>query len=130
MTPVKIFIVTVKEPRNPDHDPHNKQVGKCRFSEYCTDVTGQHHSLLVSAPDEADVRAQFSKTQITRIEEVVGADPGHVHERDHTTHLEPGAYSIANMTDVPLPIYWEVCICGARRLFGNHPFGEWQEATP
>jgi hypothetical protein len=122
---MRIFIATVKLPRNPDHDPRNKQTGKCRFSDHCTDVTGQHHSFLVGAQDEADARSQVGDVHLTRLEEVVNVN--HVHERDHTTHLEPGLYKV---TDHPSVIYWEMCVCGARRLFGNQPYGEWIEATP
>jgi hypothetical protein len=124
---MRIFIATVKLPRNPDHDPRNKQTGKCRFSDHCTDVTGQHHSFLVGAQDEADARSQVGDVHLTRLEEVVNVD--HIHERDHTAGLPAGTYPVG--TDPKLAVlFYEVCVCGARRLFGNHPHGEWIEATP
>lgn len=44
------FIVTVKLPRNPDHDPQNKKAGTCpAMKGYCTDVTGEHHSFVIEA---------------------------------------------------------------------------------
>lgn len=51
------YIVTVRMlEKNPDHDPRSKQSGRCPVSGYCTDVTGEHHSYLltgVSGEDEA-----------------------------------------------------------------------------
>jgi hypothetical protein len=64
-----MYIVTVKFPRDPDHDPKNKQTGACPVSEHCTDVTGQHHSFL--AVTKADLElAKATYEHITRIERV------------------------------------------------------------
>jgi hypothetical protein len=68
------YIVTVKLPRNPAHDPKNKQIGICPVNGMrCTDVTGQHHSfLLESDKDEAYVldhaRTRWGQYHLTRIE--------------------------------------------------------------
>ena len=77
----KVFIVTIKMPRNPKHNPHNKVTGECKFSPVCTDVTGEHHNILVLAEGYlkshadhiVDVRSQVKlkygdTTHITRIE--------------------------------------------------------------
>lgn len=64
-----MYVVTVKFPRDPEHDPRSKKTGACPVSEYCTDVTGQHHSFI--AYNDADL--EFIKTKyehITRIERV------------------------------------------------------------
>jgi hypothetical protein len=64
-----MYIVTVKFPRDPAHDPKNKKTGKCPVSEHCTDVTGQHHSFI--AATEADLElVKMAYEHITRIERV------------------------------------------------------------
>lgn len=72
------FLITVKLPKNPDHDPRNKVTGPCPVDmtrgRICTDVTGEHHTVLVAAPDlEAARRTMLllkPGIHITRIEEV------------------------------------------------------------
>jgi len=64
------WIVTVRLPKNPEHDPTNKKMGKCPFSEHCTDVTGEHHSFLTSGYTEEEVRELFKVYHITRVEKV------------------------------------------------------------
>lgn len=67
-------IVTVKLPRNKLHNPRQKKTGKCPVSDdaICTDITGEHHSILVEGKNIEDitkkVRMKFS--HITRIEGV------------------------------------------------------------
>jgi hypothetical protein len=67
-----MYIVTIKLPRNPAHDPRAKRGGECLASALCTDVTGEHHSVLVDAVDIADALAQIERarprTHITRVE--------------------------------------------------------------
>jgi hypothetical protein len=64
------FLVTVKLPRNPEHYPRNKVVGKCPVSgQRCTDTTGEHHTLLWVGT-ESEAMTAFEKYHITRIEEV------------------------------------------------------------
>jgi hypothetical protein len=65
------YIVTIKLPKNPDHDPRNKITGECPVSTYCTDVTGEHHSTIVYAASEEDARrycAAKGWQHITRLE--------------------------------------------------------------
>lgn len=70
------FIVTVKLPKNPDHNPHNKVTGPCPLDasrrKTCTDVTGEHHSELVylSSIEEAMRLYKENGFHVTRIEEV------------------------------------------------------------
>jgi hypothetical protein len=66
------YIVTIKLPRNKDHDPKNKKTGKCQVSDYCTDVTGQHHSYLETVQSEAEILANLAEQgiHVTRIEQV------------------------------------------------------------
>lgn len=78
-------IVTVKLPRNPEHDPSNKKTGKCPlFTEkyqgielqgsfVCTDVTGSYHSYIEHGKDKqeivSNVKRKFGQDiHITRIE--------------------------------------------------------------
>jgi hypothetical protein len=68
----KIFIVTVKLPLAPEHDPQHKKIGNCLVSDYCTDVTGEHHSFLDWDVSAERLRTRLSEKfrHITRIEEV------------------------------------------------------------
>lgn len=65
-----IWIVTIKLPKNPNHDPQNKVTGKCLLSDHCTDVTGEHHSGLIFAYSEAEIRQLYGKYHITRMERI------------------------------------------------------------
>ena len=67
------FIVTVKDKKNPNHDPRNKVENKCRWSEWCTDSTGEHHSFLLENFDgisdvEVWLDTVYPGVHITRIE--------------------------------------------------------------
>jgi hypothetical protein len=54
--PDSTYLVTVKLPKNPAHNPRAKQTGQCPFSDECTDVTGEHHSFLTNAEGVAQLR--------------------------------------------------------------------------
>jgi len=56
----------MKLPKNKNHDPHNKQVGECPFSNECTDATGEHHSGLVTEQELKELRN--TEVHITRTE--------------------------------------------------------------
>lgn len=69
-----MWLVTVKLPRHPDHDPSNKQAGVCPLSlvigrshRSCGDTLGQHHTVLVESA--STVRELREKFHITRVEE-------------------------------------------------------------
>ena len=73
------FIVTVSfdgMERKLNHNPRNKKTGRCIVSDYCTDVTGRHHSFLMEGPTKADVKFKVKKWlhdikfHITRLEKV------------------------------------------------------------
>lgn len=70
-----LFIVTVKLPRNPDHNPRSKVTGPCPVDPrvQCTDVTGEYHSYLTLADGEPaareGVRRQYG-WHVTRIESI------------------------------------------------------------
>jgi hypothetical protein len=76
----KQHIVTVKVRRAEEHDPFNKVRGICPvFAGWCSDITGQHHSVLVTADGFEEVRNLVEPLSgqdgmpeftITRIEEV------------------------------------------------------------
>lgn len=60
-------IVTIKLPKNPNHNPHAKVTGPCPVSSVCTDSTGEHHSVIVHSEAEIEqLRERFK--HITRIE--------------------------------------------------------------
>lgn len=61
-------LVTVKLPKHPDHDPHNKVIGQCPMGGMCTDVTGEHHTVLVYS--EREVAELAFGYHITRVESV------------------------------------------------------------
>jgi hypothetical protein len=64
-------IVTIKLPKNPLHNPNQKKTGKCPVSgNVCTDVTGEHHSILVEGNNIEDITKEVKKrfSHITRIE--------------------------------------------------------------
>lgn len=62
----ELYVITVKVPKNPQHDPHNKQLGECPYSTQCTDVTGVHHSFLGTIVDIS--RLHEEGVHITRTE--------------------------------------------------------------
>jgi hypothetical protein len=70
------YIVTVKLPRNPAHNPHQKRISVCPVGGgICTDVTGEHHSYMdmsSTSPEEAEKNAKevLGWNHVTRIEEV------------------------------------------------------------
>jgi hypothetical protein len=75
------FIVTIKLPNNPNHNPKKKQTRECECSDFCTDATGAHHSFLVESESRESVEQFFAYNNvvagmrvghITRIEEVSG----------------------------------------------------------
>lgn len=56
---MRLILVTVKLPKNPNHNPQKKVIGSCpaNLGAICTDVTGEHHTIRV----EADSFAEASK---------------------------------------------------------------------
>lgn len=67
-----LYVVTVKDPKNPDHDPSNKKTGSCTVTDFCTDMTGAHHSFVVitnRTPDE--IKKALLPKHVTRIEEAI-----------------------------------------------------------
>jgi len=69
-------IVTVKLPRNLEHDPHRKQFGMCPLSKFlktfifCSDINGERHSYIESGTCIGDIekKAKAKFAHITRIE--------------------------------------------------------------
>lgn len=62
-----IRLVTIKLPKNPDHDPNSKVTAPCPVSWSCTDSTGEHHTTLAVTEEEVnELRERFG--HITRIE--------------------------------------------------------------
>ena len=66
------YVITVKYPRNPDHNPRDKKTGLCPHSSECSDSTGAHHSFIVMAYSMSHavliVDKHYPKIHITRIE--------------------------------------------------------------
>lgn len=71
-------IVTLRFPRNPDHDPKNKVIDYCPLSAglaICTDVYGEHHSYVESGENLEDLKKKALKkypnaNHVTRIEAI------------------------------------------------------------
>lgn len=68
-----MWLVTLKLPKRADHDATCKVTGRCPApgGGICTDVTGQHHSVLVRADSADDAAARFPDHHITRVEEAI-----------------------------------------------------------
>lgn len=65
------YLVTVKLPKNPNHDPTNKVTGPCQFSKLCTDSTGQHHTFIAHHNSAAELHRELTDDygqHVTRIE--------------------------------------------------------------
>jgi hypothetical protein len=75
-TTTRYFAVTVRLPRNPDHNPMNKKAGACPVNgQPCDDVTGQHHTFLCTG-DDLSTTESIRKTyeglyHVTRVEKLV-----------------------------------------------------------
>jgi len=65
-------IVTVKIKKDVEHNPHNKLSGRCPVNEMaCTDITGEHHSMIIEGKTLPEIRNKVKKkgyNHITRIE--------------------------------------------------------------
>ncbi len=68
------YLVTVKLPKNPEHNPRRKIFGACPVNgEPCSDVTGEHHTILVRSAKGGDYvtkAAQAKYGHVTRVESV------------------------------------------------------------
>lgn len=68
------FLITVKLPKNPEHNPREKKTGPCPVSDLpCTDVTGEHHTFISDFPGATadEVRIHFAdQYHVTRVESV------------------------------------------------------------
>lgn len=71
------FLITVKLPKNPEHNPREKKTGLCPLAPYpgheCTDVTGEHHSMIRDHPGltAEQVRDLYqNEFHVTRVESV------------------------------------------------------------
>lgn len=63
-------IVTLKFKKNLYHNPDKKIAGICPTGLRCTDVTGEHHSILIEGRnlEEIKKKANDITNHITRIE--------------------------------------------------------------
>jgi hypothetical protein len=69
------FLVTVKLPKNPKHDPRNKKSDTCpvNLNATCTDATGEHHTVLWEGASFVDAMSYWRIERgmhVTRIEGV------------------------------------------------------------
>lgn len=82
------MLVTIKLPKNPEHDPSDKKTGPCPVSPTCTDVTGEHHTVIARSLAEVEaLREKFG--HITRIET---APTDWVTQEWHLDELPSGSY--------------------------------------
>lgn len=63
-----VQLVTIKLPKNLEHDPHNKVASNCETSPGCTDSTGEHHTMLVV--DDVEMEGLRKVYHITRVEQI------------------------------------------------------------
>lgn len=70
----RMFLVTVKLPKNPDHNPRNKVTGPCPMGGgHCTDVTGEHHTTWWITNESLQTVLNLARKtydHVTRVEEV------------------------------------------------------------
>jgi hypothetical protein len=68
----RVWLVTVKIQKNPDHNPRDKKTGPCPVNgKPCTDVTGEHHTFVAFLPDldaEGVREAYEGIYHVTRVE--------------------------------------------------------------
>ncbi len=76
---IHTYLITVKLPKNPEHNPKRKQTGPCPVNgEPCSDVTGEHHTILIRTGRSLTDVAQWASTKYghtTRVESVPGNIP-------------------------------------------------------
>jgi hypothetical protein len=66
-----LYIVTVRIKRNITHNSIHKKTGRCPLTgKACTDITGEHHSMVVEAKNIGHLRKKLKDFHITRIEEL------------------------------------------------------------
>lgn len=74
---IHTYLVTVKLPKNPRHDPRNKRVAACPANKgpgraaVCTDHTGEHHTILVRSARSSETVSLWAREKyghVTRIE--------------------------------------------------------------
>jgi hypothetical protein len=66
--PESLKIVTIKLPKNSGHNPQDKVTGECPFTHgTCTDVTGEHHSAVMS---QKAIASLPEGVHITRVEDL------------------------------------------------------------
>lgn len=74
-----LYLVTVKLPKNPVHNPRRKIFGACPVNgEPCSDTTGEHHTILVRSTKGGDYvtkAAQAKYGHVTRVEAVPSEIP-------------------------------------------------------
>lgn len=73
----RLYLVTIKTSKDPAHNPRSKKTGACMANAggLCTDVTGEHHTLLVWSEHGIEVVERYARRNfphVTRIEETYG----------------------------------------------------------
>jgi len=71
---LELFVVTVKLPKNPEHNPHDKRTNQCPLQpmSLCTDATDEHHSFLSIGSSAEDVRTKYERFyHVTRVETAI-----------------------------------------------------------
>ena len=68
-----IITISLKQSKKEEklHNPRNKKSGKCPLlGNYCSDITGKHHSFLETKLTLGEIKKEYKEFHITRIEEV------------------------------------------------------------
>lgn len=78
---IHTYLVTVKLPKNPEHDPRNKRVAACPANKgpgraaVCTDHTGEHHTILVRSTRSSEAVALWAREHYGHVTRIEFADP-------------------------------------------------------
>jgi hypothetical protein len=75
---IHTYLVTVKLPKNPRHNPRAKKSGPCPVNgEPCSDVTGEHHTVVMRTTHTLSwVAEEYGKEyHVTRVESMPGKIP-------------------------------------------------------
>lgn len=78
---IHTYLVTVKLPKNPAHNPRDKKVAACPAMKgpgraaVCTDHTGEHHTILVNSTRSSSAVAEWARETYGHVTRIEIADP-------------------------------------------------------
>lgn len=78
---IHTYLVTVKLPKNPAHNPRDKKVAACPANKgpgraaVCTDHTGEHHTILVRSSRRIESVSLWARETYGHVTRIEFADP-------------------------------------------------------